>query len=192
MPLSEHVYCVAGTFKMTEQVEQWICITFCIKLEHSSMETIQIQKAAAYGQLVIGRFIMTMHLLVHCVSCSFLAKHQITQLTQPPYSPDLVPWDFWLFSKLKSPLKRKIFQTINEIQENTTGQLMVIPTKDCAECFEQSKRCLGSCVRSQGAYCEGDWGVIVQYTIFLVSCIFNKCFYFSYYMAGHFLERLYM
>ena len=131
-----------------------------------------------------------MHLLVHCVSCSFLAKHQITQLTQPPYSPDLVPWDFWLFSKLKSPLKRKIFQTINEIQENTTGQLMVIPTKDCAECFEQSKRCLGSCVRSQGAYCEGDWGVIVQYTIFLVSCIFNKCFYFSYYMAGYFLGTL--
>ena len=31
---------------MTELVEQWICIKFCIKLEHSSMETIQmIQKA---------------------------------------------------------------------------------------------------------------------------------------------------
>ena len=34
--------------------------------------------------------------------------------------------DFWLFPKLKSPLKGKRFQTINEIQENTTGQLMVI------------------------------------------------------------------
>ena len=50
MPLSEHVYCVAITFKMTEQVEQRICIKFCIKLEHSSVETIQmIQKAAAMG-----------------------------------------------------------------------------------------------------------------------------------------------
>ena len=46
MPLSEHVYCVAVTFKMTEQVEQQVCIKFCIKLEHSSLETIQmIQKA---------------------------------------------------------------------------------------------------------------------------------------------------
>ena len=27
--MSEHVYCVAVTFKMTEQVEQSICIKFC-------------------------------------------------------------------------------------------------------------------------------------------------------------------
>ena len=47
-PLSKHVYCVAVTFKMTEQVQQWICIKFCVMLEHSSMETIHmIQKTAA-------------------------------------------------------------------------------------------------------------------------------------------------
>ena len=46
MLLSEPVYCVAITFKMTERVEQWICIKFCIKLKYSSAETIQmIQKA---------------------------------------------------------------------------------------------------------------------------------------------------
>ena len=39
--------------------------------------------------------------------------------------PDLVPCDFGLFPKLKSPLKGKRFQTIDEIQENTMGQLMV-------------------------------------------------------------------
>ena len=50
MTLSEHMYCVAITFKMTEQVKQQICIEFCIKLEHSSMENIQmIQKAATMG-----------------------------------------------------------------------------------------------------------------------------------------------
>ena len=49
-PLSEHVYGAAGTFKMTEQVEQWICIEFLVKFEHSSSETIlMIQKAAAMG-----------------------------------------------------------------------------------------------------------------------------------------------
>ena len=46
MSLSEHVYWVAITFKITEWVEQQICIKFCIKLELSSMKTIQmIQKA---------------------------------------------------------------------------------------------------------------------------------------------------
>ena len=57
---------------------------------------------------------------------NFLAKHQITHVTQPPYSPDLAPSDFWLFPKLKSPLKGKRFQTISEIQEITTVQLMAI------------------------------------------------------------------
>ena len=45
MPLGEHVYCVAVAFKMTEQVEQWICIKFCVNFEYSSMENIRmIQK----------------------------------------------------------------------------------------------------------------------------------------------------
>ena len=43
-----------------------------------------------------------------------------------PSSPDLVPWDFRLFSKLKSPLKGKRFETIDEIQENTMEHLMTI------------------------------------------------------------------
>ena len=63
--------------------------------------------------------------LIHALHLmwSFLAKYQ-TQVTQPPYSTDLVPWNFWLFPKLKSPLKMKRFQTVCEIQENKMGQLM--------------------------------------------------------------------
>ena len=50
MTWSEHVYCEAIAFKMTEQVEQWICIKFCVKLGHSSTATTEmIQKAAAMG-----------------------------------------------------------------------------------------------------------------------------------------------
>ena len=42
-------------------------------------------------------------------------------------------------------------------------------------------------VRSQGAYFEGDWDVIVLCTMFLVSCIFfNKCLDFSRYMLDTF------
>ena len=47
-------------------------------------------------------------------------------MVQPHYRSDLVPCDFWLFPKLKSPLKEKRFQTVDEIQENATGQLVVI------------------------------------------------------------------
>ena len=36
-------------------------------------------------------------------------------------------------------------------------------------------------VRSQGAYFEGDWGVIVLCTMFLVSCICNKYLFFILY-----------
>ena len=39
--LSEHVHCVAITFKMTEQVQQ-TCLKFCVKLEDSSAETIRM------------------------------------------------------------------------------------------------------------------------------------------------------
>ena len=50
MLLSEHVYCVDIEFKMTEQVQQGICIKFCVKFEHSSTETIwMIQKAVVMG-----------------------------------------------------------------------------------------------------------------------------------------------
>ena len=48
--MTEHVYRVVITFKMTERVEQQICIKFCIKLEHSAVETMSvIQKAMAVG-----------------------------------------------------------------------------------------------------------------------------------------------
>ena len=40
------MYCVSITFKMTEQIEQRICIKFCMKLEHSSAETIPMIKKA--------------------------------------------------------------------------------------------------------------------------------------------------
>jgi hypothetical protein len=39
----------------------------------------------------------------------FLAKRYITLVSQPLYSPNLAPCGFWLFPKLKSPLKGRRF-----------------------------------------------------------------------------------
>ena len=84
--------------------------------------------------------------------CSFFGKHQITQVTQPPYSSDLAPCDFWLFPKLKSPLKGRDFRTLMRFRK-----IRWAPDGD-GENY----------VRSQGAYFEGDWGIIVLCTMFLV------------------------
>ena len=51
------------------------------------------------------------------------------------------------------------------------GQPMAIPTKDFVLFFDQWKRRWENCVRSQGAYFEGDWGIIVLSTMFLVPSI---------------------
>ena len=57
----------------------------------------------------------------------FLTKHETTVVPQPPYSPDLAPADFFLFSKLKSSLKGRRFQKVEEIEENSIWDLRAIP-----------------------------------------------------------------
>ena len=93
--MSEHVYCVAVAFKMTEQVKQWTYNKFCVKLEHFSVETIQIiQKATAVatgeGQLHHDNAPAHASPLVR----SFLVKHQVARVTQPLCSPDLALCNF--------------------------------------------------------------------------------------------------
>jgi len=41
----------------------------------------------------------------------FLAENGMSLVRQAPYSPDLVPCDFWLFPKFKIVLKGKRFQS---------------------------------------------------------------------------------
>ena len=57
-----------------------------------------------------------------------------------------------------------------------TGQLIVILTKELAECFKQWKRYQDNCVRSQGAYFEGD---CVQCFLYLVSSINVSVFHIT-------------
>ena len=88
---------------------------------------------------------------------TFFCETSNHPMIQPPYSPDLVPCDFWLFPKLKSPLRGKRFQSVDEIQGNTTGQLMTTGrTCEVPECLLWR-----------------DWGVIILCTVFLVSTSIN-------------------
>jgi transposase len=58
---------------------------------------------------------------------SFLTKHGIPVVCQAPYSPDMVPCDFWLFPKLKRPLKGSRFNSCEDIMWNATKELRSLP-----------------------------------------------------------------
>jgi hypothetical protein len=51
----------------------------------------------------------------------FLAQKLFAELEHPPYSHDLGPNDFWLFTKIKSTLKGLRFQDIEDINESDDG-----------------------------------------------------------------------
>ena len=86
----------------------------------------------------------------------FLAKNNIAVLEQPPYSPDLAPCDFFLFSKLKEVIKGTRFQDSEVIKTAVTRELRVIREESFQECVEACQRRLEKCIRAQGDYFEGD------------------------------------
>jgi transposase len=86
----------------------------------------------------------------------FLAKHSIPVVPHPPYLPDLAPYDFFLFPRLKSTLKGKRFQDVAEIQLNTTRQLQAIPKQAYQTCIEKWKDRWNRRMQSGGSYFEGD------------------------------------
>ena len=45
-----------------------------------------------------------------------------------PYSPDLAPCDFWLFPKLKSPLKGRRFVNATVTQYTSSVKVISLPT----------------------------------------------------------------
>lgn len=70
----------------------------------------------------------------------FCIKHNMIVLHQPPYLPDLASADFFLFPKLNSLLKRRRFETIDEIKQKPLDELQSIPEDAFALCFQQWMR----------------------------------------------------
>ena len=162
MPLSEHVYCVAI---VTEWVEQWTCIKFCLKLEHSSTETVQmIQKAAAMGNWWLEA--SSWQCTCSCIMSRavFWWNIKSPRWLSPATTQICALWPL-AFPKTKITFGK---ERIWDLQW------------DSGKYDRESDGDRENCVRSWGAYIEGDWGVIVLCTMFLVSSIFfNKCLYFS-------------
>ena len=151
-PLSEHVYCVAVTIKTTEPVEQWTWIKFCVKLEHSSAEAIwMIQKATAMGNWWLAASSR------QCTHSCITSHAEVFDKTWN-HPGDSVPLTaLWLlaFPKTKITFER---EEISECQQDSGKYNRVADSNG------------ENCVRSQGAYFEGDWGVLsyVQCLLYLL------------------------
>jgi transposase len=46
----------------------------------------------------------------------FLAKNNMAVVPQPPYSPDLAPFNFFLILKMKIKVKGRTFDTVEEFK----------------------------------------------------------------------------
>jgi len=86
----------------------------------------------------------------------FLAKKNIPVLPHPPYSPDLAPCDFYLFSKLKSKLKGHHSGRWKTYKKIVTDELNTLTENDFQYCYDQWKKRWKHCVTSQGSNFEGD------------------------------------
>ena len=60
----------------------------------------------------------------------------------------MAPWDFWLFPRLKRPLRGHRFDTIEEIQAKSEIEFN--------KCFDDWKKRWNKCIISGGDYFEGD------------------------------------
>jgi transposase len=63
-------------------------------------------------------------------------------MERPPYSPDLSPYDFWLFLKIKSTLKGWRFQDIEDIQKKCDG-IKSYSTTEVPKMFPNSGSIIG-------------------------------------------------
>ena len=86
----------------------------------------------------------------------FLAKHDKKVIAQPPYSTDLAPCDFFLFPKLKYPLRGTRHESIEAIKRNSLKELKAIPAEAYKKCIENWISSWHACIGSKGAYFEGD------------------------------------
>ena len=86
----------------------------------------------------------------------FLAKHETKSISQPPYLPDLTPCDFFLFPKLKYPLRGTRHKSIEAIKRNSLKELKTIPGNAYTKSIENLSKRWHACIGSKGIYFEGD------------------------------------
>jgi len=75
-------------------------------------------------------------------------------LQHPPYSPDLVPCDFWAFPTLKAQLRGKRFTSDDEVKNATAAALKGMSQNNLFHVFESFIKCCKKCIQCEGRYFE--------------------------------------
>ena len=70
----------------------------------------------------------------------------------PPYSPDLAPYDFWLFPKLRGCR----YETIEEMKEAVTKVIDTLTQEDFHGALQKLLERYNKCIAVGGEYFEGD------------------------------------
>ena len=70
----------------------------------------------------------------------------IKTVPHPPYSPNLAPFDFWLFPKLRGCR----YETIEEMKEAVTKVIDTLTQENFHRAFQNK------CIAAGGDYFEGD------------------------------------
>ena len=76
----------------------------------------------------------------------------IKTASQPPYSPDLAPCDFWLFPKLRGYR----YEIIKEMKEAVTKVIDTLTQEDFHVAFQKLLERHSKCIAAGGGYFEGD------------------------------------
>ena len=86
----------------------------------------------------------------------YLTKIGINTVSHPPHSPDLVPCDFWLFTKLKVKLRGCCYETIEEMTEAVTMVIDMLTQEDFSGAFQKLLERYNKCIAAGGDNFEGD------------------------------------
>ncbi len=74
----------------------------------------------------------------------------------PALSPDLAPSDFWLFPKVKLPLRGRQFRSLDELQTEVTRQIGLIPAAEYRDTIMRKwPMRWARCMNKNGNYFEG-------------------------------------
>jgi len=84
----------------------------------------------------------------------FLVQRKVTVLDRPPYSQDLAPADYFLFRKVKSHLKGRLFDSISDIQITMTSTLNTTAKDDFYKGIQKLYDRANLCVQLEGMYVE--------------------------------------
>ena len=84
-----------------------------------------------------------------------IIREELKTVRQPPYSPDLAPFDFCLFPKLKEKLRGCRYETIEEMKEAVTKVIDVLTQEDFHEAFQKLLERCNNCIAAGGDFFEG-------------------------------------